>query len=96
MYYIFVIKDIIVKIAKIDNQEMHGKMLNFAPFNNSVSALFLLGKYFRYFYHYSQLTKINSTKSGFFVVVGVALITVTKIILMNTFLYISKLTFLSE
>ena len=32
----FVIKDIIVKIAKIDNQEMHGKMLNFAPFNNSV------------------------------------------------------------
>ena len=30
--FIFVIKNIVVKIAKIDNQEMHGEMLNFAPF----------------------------------------------------------------
>ena len=31
------------------------------------------------------MTKINSIKSGFFVVVGVALITVTKIIRMNIY-----------
>ena len=30
------IKDIVVKIAKIYNQELHVKKLNFAPFNNAV------------------------------------------------------------
>ena len=43
------------------------------------SGLFSLEKYFRHFHHYSPVTKLNSTKSSFVVVVSVALITITKI-----------------
>ena len=69
----------VVKIAKIDDQEMHGKNAKFLHFLIILySGLFSSRKYFRHFYPYSPMTKINSTK-------------LKKIILMNTFIFISTL-----
>ena len=88
IYYFFVIKDIVVNIAKIDNQELHGKMLNFALFKYYHIAGYFIGEI------HSSLSSLfagDKNKCNFFVVVGVALITLTKIILMNSFICISKL-----
>ena len=58
IYYIFVIKDIVVKIAKINNQEMHGENAEFCTFLIlPYSRLFSSGKYIRLFYHYLLVTK---------------------------------------
>ena len=57
-FLIYVMKDIIVKSAKIDNQEMHGKNAKFLYLLIiPCSGLFSSGKYFCRFYHYSPVTK---------------------------------------
>ena len=64
-----------MKIAKIDiTKKCMGKMLNSHLLIILYSGLLSSRKYFRYFYSYSPMTKINSTKSIILVVVGVALI----------------------
>ena len=60
---------------------MHGQMLILHLLIIPYSGLFSLGKYFCHFRHYLPVTKIDSESNVVFVVVGVALITVTKIIL---------------